>query len=89
MKERNFSAFDIARVCNQNPGSFINKFSSDKYGKIEEGYAGSLTILDLNQSTTVTEEKLKTKCGWSPFLGVTFPGSVEMTIVKGKVYEKK
>ena len=32
---------------------------------------------------------LKTKCSWSPFEEIVFPGSVVMTIVKGKIYGKK
>jgi dihydroorotase len=88
MKEHNFSAQEIIRICAENPGNFINKFGTSKYGKIEEGFAGSLTILDLNKPITITKDKLKTKCNWSPFEGVTFPGSVAMTIIKGEQYGK-
>ena len=88
MKEHNFTPEDIARVCSYNPGKFFNQFSENKYGEIKEGYIGSLTVLDLNKPTTVAENMLRTKCGWSPFLGVTFPGSIAMTVIKGKIYEK-
>jgi len=88
MREHNFTEEEIVRVCSYNPANFINNFILDKYGKIEEGYVGSLTILDLNKSITITKDRLKTKCGWSPFEGVTFPGSVTMTIIKGKIYAK-
>lgn len=99
LKEHNFTPGDIARVCAQNPADFLNQFleekpsfalaSTGKYGKIAEGYAGSLTILDLNKPITITKGKLKTKCGWSPFENVTFPGSVTMTIIKGRIYAKQ
>lgn len=89
MKEHNFTPRDILRVCSQNPANFLNQFISNKHGKIEEGYAGSLTIIDLNKPTMITKDKLKTKCGWSPFEGITFPGSVIMTIIKGTVYAKQ
>lgn len=98
IREHNFTEKEIERVCSYNPANFINQFlekqpanafaPSGKYGKIEEGYVGSLTILDLNRPITVTKDKLKTKCNWSPFEGITFPGSVTMTIIKGKVYAK-
>ena len=98
MQEHNFTSKDIARVCAHNPANFLNQFlenkpsfasaSAGKYGKIEKGYVGSLTILDLNKPITITKDMLKTKCGWSPFEGVTFPGRVTMTIIKGKVYAK-
>ena len=87
MKEHNFTPEEIARVCSENPANFFNEFKDIKYGKIEEGYTGSLTILDINKPIMVTKEILKTKNRWSPFEGVTFPGSVVMTIVKGKVYK--
>ncbi|HCC67389.1 TPA: amidohydrolase, partial [Candidatus Nomurabacteria bacterium] len=56
---------------------------------IAPGYTGSLTVLDLNKPVTITKDKLKTKCGWSTYEGITFPGSVMMTVVRGKVYDKR
>ncbi|MFA5791978.1 MAG: dihydroorotase [Candidatus Paceibacterota bacterium] len=86
MKEHDFTTSDIVRVCSQNPANFINQFTTEKYGEIREGYVGSLTILDINKRILITENMLKTKCNWSTFEGITFPGSVAMTIVKGKIY---
>lgn len=86
MKEHNFTAKDIARVCSRNPGNFINQFTTEKYGEIKEGYVGSLTVVDTNKIILITKDILKTKCNWSPFEDVSFPGSVVMTIIKGKVY---
>lgn len=88
MVKHNFTAQDITRVCAKNPGDFINQFTKDKYGEIAQGYVGSLTIIDLNKAILIEKESLKTKSNWSPFLGVTFPGSVYMTIIKGKIYGK-
>lgn len=87
MKEHQFTPQDIARVCSFNPGQFINQFTSIKYGQIKPGFAGSLTILDLNRPIIINKSILKTKCAWSPFEGMTFPGRVACTIVKGKVYK--
>jgi len=87
MKEHDFKPEDVARVCAENPGKFFSQFRRNKYGKVKEGYVGSLTIIDMNKPVTITKENLKTKCGWSPFEGITFPGSVVMTVIKGKVYE--
>lgn len=87
MKEHSFSPSDIARVSSENPANFINNFTQEKYGKAEEGYIGSLTVFDLEKPITIKEEKLGTKCKWSPFTGMTFSGSVVMTIVRGNVYK--
>lgn len=91
IKHRGFTPQRIALICSTNPGLFVNPFLPAEfgkgYGKIEQGFMGSLTILDLNNPVTVTKSKLRTKCKWSPFEGITFPGSVRYTIVRGKVYE--
>jgi dihydroorotase len=91
MQTQNFSAQDISKVCAFNPGKFINEFLDSKFGKgfgkIEPGFAGNLTIIDPLSPITITKDKLKTKCGWSPFENITFPGSVKYTVVAGKVYK--
>ena len=90
--EHKFTGEEIARVCATNPADFMNEFlpkESGKYGKIEEGYVGSLTVINMSKKFKVESKKLKTKCGWSPFEGITFPGSVSMTIVKGKILKNE
>lgn len=87
MSEHNFRPEDIARVCAESPGGFVEGFVEGKYGKIEEGYMGSLTIINPNIPTIVTKDFLKTKNKWSPFLDKEFTGSVVSTIIKGKIYE--
>jgi dihydroorotase len=62
----------------------VNAYSKEKFGRLLPGYTGSLTILDLHTPTTVRREDLKTLCAWSPFEGVTFPGSVAAVFIRGK-----
>src|SRR3989344_5343416 len=83
-----FSGKKFPRACSANPGNFFNQFSPNRYGKIKEGYIGSLTILNINKPTTITKDILKTKCGWSPFEGIKFIGSLAMTIIKGVAFAK-
>lgn len=87
MREHQFTPQDIARVCSFNPGNFISQFLPHRYGKIEKGFMGSLTVIDINKPITINKAMLKTKVRWSPFEGVEFPGSVKMTVIKGKVYK--
>ncbi len=83
--ERGFNPERIAAVCCDNPGQFVNPYTGNlKFGRIEPGYTASLTVLNLARPTKVTRESLKTKCGWSPFEGMTFPGSVEAVFVRGQ-----
>ena len=52
-------------------------------GYIREGYFADLVLVDLNQATTVKQENLLYKCGWSPLEGTTFPAAIEQTFVNG------
>ncbi len=85
IKEHNFTPEDIARIASENPGNFINQFQNEKFGRIEEGYVGSLTVLNINKPTEFTRSNVKSKAGWSPFENITFPGSVAMVMHKGVV----
>jgi dihydroorotase len=90
MKEHHFNPSEISRVCSYNPGRFVKEFLPESYGHgyglVERGYVGSLTILDMNKPWKVERDDMRTKCGWSPFEGFTFPGRVSHTILQGKIY---
>lgn len=81
--EAGFSPERIAALCSANPGMFVNPYTSEKFGRLLPGYVGSLTVLDLRRPTTVRQEELQTRCGWSPFEGMTFPGSVAAVFIRG------
>jgi dihydroorotase len=85
--EEKFAPERIAAVCCANPGQFVNPYVADEglqFGRLEPGYTASFTVLNLKRPTTIRREDLKTKCGWSPFEGVTFPGSVEAVFLRGR-----
>ncbi len=90
IKEKRFLPQEVLRAASANPGTFLSPFLGcgfgKGYGRIEKGYVGSLSVLDPSKSVTIAREMLKTKCGWSPFEGITFPGKVVATIVKGKIH---
>lgn len=84
MAEHGFSPERIATICSANPGEFVGPFSTRKFGRLQPGYVGSLTVLNLRRPIRISRESLKTKCGWSPFEGMTFPGQVEAVFVEGR-----
>jgi dihydroorotase len=86
--EQGFTAQRIAAICSANPGAFVNAFRPEKFGRLLPGHAGSLTVLNLRRPTTVRRQDLRTRCGWSPFEGITFPGSVEGVFVNGERMKK-
>ncbi|TAL55595.1 MAG: amidohydrolase [Nanoarchaeota archaeon] len=75
----------IAHACSTAPSKLLGL----NQGAIKKGMDASFTVLNLKRPITITKKMLKTKCGWSPFEDVTFPGRVEATIVRGKVYRSK
>lgn len=84
--KQGFRPEHVAEFCSLNPGRFVNPYCApSKFGRIEPGYTASLTVLNLALPVTVRREDLLTKCGWSPFEGVTFPGSVEAVFLDGKL----
>lgn len=56
-------------------------------GQIKENYIANLTVLN-SEETKIENKNLYTKCGWSPFEGLTFPGKVIYTIHHGKIMMK-
>ena len=53
-------------------------------GHVREGYWADLVLVS-ETPREVREEDVLSKCGWSPFAGVTFPVTVDLTLVSGRV----
>jgi dihydroorotase len=60
-------------------------FQIKERGYLREGYYADLLIVDLNESTLVTQENILYKCGWSPFEGEQFPAKITHTFVSGNL----
>jgi dihydroorotase len=87
LKQR-FRPEQVAAFCSDNPGKFVNRYTAPRrFGRIEPGYVASLTVLNLARPVTIRRENLFTKCGWSPFEEVTFPGSVEAVFLDGALHQ--
>ena len=54
-------------------------------GRIALGYDGDLTLIDLAARREITGSWLASKCGWSPFEGMTVTGWPVATVVRGRV----
>lgn len=58
-------------------------FGLPRKGRLAPGYQADITLVDLNRPT-VLGEKLYTKCGWTPFQGLTSRGSIARVILRGQ-----
>lgn len=54
-------------------------------GNITVGTDADFTIVDLNMKKALTEHDLKSKCKWSPYIGMELKGWPVMTIVRGNI----
>jgi dihydroorotase len=52
-------------------------------GRIAAGYDADFSIVDLRAKWTIEESWLASKCGWSPFTGVSITGKPIGTIIRG------
>ena len=72
----------IVNFMCENP---VKIFGIKNKGFIKEGYDADLTIVDLNKNIEIKNEKIESKCKWSPFHNYTFKGSPTCTIVNGEI----
>lgn len=54
-------------------------------GRIALGYDADLALIDLQAQRNVEDTAMQSKCGWTPFAGMTLQGWPRVTIVGGKV----
>ena len=53
-------------------------------GRIAVGYDGDLTIVDLKRQQTIDNSMIASRCGWTPYHGVTVTGWPVGTFVRGR-----
>jgi dihydroorotase len=54
-------------------------------GRIAVGYDGDFTLVDLKRRETIRNEWIASKCGWTPYDGVSVTGWPIGTIVRGRL----
>lgn len=80
-REGKISINQVVQLCCENPAKnykIINK------GKLEAGFDADIAIIDPKKSLTITNEMVVSKCGWTPYAGMTLAGGiVDKTFVNG------
>ncbi len=72
---------DIARWTAARPAEVFGLVNK---GQIAPGYHADLTLVDLDQTWVVQDDRLFTRCGWSPFAGRTARGRVKQVYLRGQ-----
>ena len=54
-------------------------------GRIARGWDADFTIVDLNHSRTIENSWIASRCGWTPFDGMTTKGWAVATILRGQI----
>ena len=54
-------------------------------GRIAVGYDADLTVVDLKARRTVHNDWIASRCGWTPYDGMTVTGWPRMTIIRGRL----
>lgn len=70
----------VDKMCH-NPARL---FEVKERGFLREGYFADIVIIDPAKEWTVEKSNILYKCGWSPFEGHTFTGSVIRTFINGR-----
>jgi dihydroorotase len=93
IKDCGFSPLKIAKALSENPGRILLSDLPTSHGKIVPGWGASFTLLNMNQKTRISDgfvgpNRLKTRCGWSPFEGMEFPAAVHSVFINNQYQER-
>lgn len=79
----NEGKISLEKVVEKMSHSVATCFQIKERGFIREGYFADLVLINMHQSTTVTQKNILYKCGWSPLENFTFPASIKNTFING------
>jgi dihydroorotase len=54
-------------------------------GRLVPGYDGDLTIVDLGAKRTIVNSWIASRCGWTPYDGMSVTGWPRATIIRGRI----
>lgn len=63
-------------------------FKIKNRGQIAMGLPATFTIVDPKATTTLDDKYMATKCGWTPYHGMSFKGKVTATVLSGHLVMK-
>ena len=79
-KEEDIPLTRIAAVFSENAAELYGL----NCGKIRKGYDADLVVFDYSSEFTVEQKDQKSKCGWTPYDGMTLRGVIDSVYVNGQ-----
>ena len=74
----------LETIVQKTSHNVANRFQVKDRGYIREGYFADIVLFDPSLKTKVSEEKILSKCNWSPLKDETFQSKIIHTIVSGQ-----
>ena len=74
----------LDRLVDLTSSGAIRLFGLVGKGRIAAGYDADYSVVDLKARWTVEQKWLASRCGWSPFTGMTLTGRPIGTIIRGR-----
>lgn len=75
----------LESLVNLTSANVAKIFGLSSKGKIEPSYDADLVLIDPNQTITIRNKDMASKCGWTPYDGMTVKGVPKITIIGGKI----
>ncbi len=72
----------LVQMTSHNPAL---RFQVSERGFVREGYFADLVLLRPDSPWTVSDDQCLSRCGWTPFSGQRFHGSIHTTLVNGQI----
>lgn len=73
----------IERLIDMTSSGVQRVFGLVGKGRIAAGYDADFTVVDRKGTFTITDDWNQSRCGWTPYAGMTLEGRVVGTIVRG------
>jgi dihydroorotase len=80
----NAGRLTLARFVDLTSAGPLRLFGIARKGRIALGYDADFTIVDMKRRETITDAKVGSRAGWTPYDGVTVTGWPIGTIVRGE-----
>jgi dihydroorotase len=80
----NAGRLSLARFVDLTSAGPKRLFGIARKGRLAVGYDADVTVVDLKRRETIRNEWIASKCGWTPYDGVSVTGWPVGTVVRGR-----